>query len=67
MKITHEQPLDLKALIKTNYTIEEFAKKLHMSRYNLSRLMRKPENLTIKRLNEIVSLLGYELEISITY
>lgn len=57
--------MDLKQLIKdSGYTIEQVAKKLNVSRQYLSRILNTSiEDLPIDRLQAILNILGYTMNI----
>lgn len=63
--ITLHTPIDLKKLIKeSKYTQSKLAKALRMSRNALVRLLsRDISELTITQLDEILSLLGFNMRI----
>ena len=56
---------DLKGIIKTQFTQKQMANKLHISTRQLQNLLNNPDQITIERLNQILSILNYKLELRI--
>lgn len=56
---------DLKELIKGKITMQELAKKLKITRQQLSNLFKTPENISYSRLEQICLICGYKLRLEL--
>lgn len=57
---------DLKELIKQQFTQQDIAKRLKLSTRQLQNILDNQDNISINRLQEILNILGYKLELTIT-
>ena len=60
-----EFTFDIKSLVKMHYTQEQMAKKLNITRQYMQHLLNYPEELTYERLERILQLCGYKLQLNI--
>ena len=57
---------DLKQLVKMQFTQEQIAKRMHMSRQQMQSILNHPQDLSINRVEKILALCGYKLQLTIT-